>query len=158
MISQQTENRQIRTIPTRKGWWKFDDSADMLKATIGNPLSTYGTEANGPAFGPVEGNLAIVDPIGHALIMDHGIGANGGGTLTNEYSLQIDFMVPAPIPNYVSFFQTGLMNYADGDLFVKANGVVGLGDLGWSTKVVEADIWYRMILSAKCGEYYLLVS
>ena len=142
------------TIPTRKGWWKFDDSTDMLKATIGNPLSTYGTEANGSAFGPVEGNLAIVDPIGHALIMDHGIGANGGGTLTNEYSLQIDFMVPAPIPNYVSFFQTGLMNDADGDLFVKANGVVGLGDLGWSTKVVEADIWYRMIVSAKCGEYY----
>lgn len=142
------------TVPTRKGWWKFDDSADMLKATIGNSLSAYGTEANVSAFGPVEGNLAIIDPIGHALIMDHGIGANGGGTLTNEYSLQIDFMVPAPIPGYVSFFQTGLMNDADGDLFIKANGVIGLGDLGWSTKVVAADTWYRMIVSAKCGEYY----
>ena len=141
-------------IPTRKGWWKFDDSADMLKATIGNSLSTYGSSSNESVAGPVDGNLAIMDPIGHALVMDHGIGANGGGSLTNEYSLQIDFMVPAPIPSYVSFFQTGLMNDADGDLFIKASGVIGLGDLGWSTKVVTADTWYRLVVSAKCGEYY----
>jgi hypothetical protein len=141
-------------VPTRNGWWKFDDSTDMLKATIGNPLSTYGTADNESVPGPVEGNLAIMDPIGHALVMDHGIGANGGGSLTNEYSLQIDFMVPAPIPSYVSFLQTGPMNDADGDLFIKASGVIGLGDLGWSTKTVVADTWYRLIIAAKCGEYY----
>ena len=141
-------------IPTRKGWWKFDDSADMLKATIGNALSTYGSTANESVPGPVDGNLAIMDPIGHALIMDHGIGANGGGSLTNEYTLQIDFMVPAPIPSYVAFFQTGPMNDADGDLFIKGNGTIGLSALGWSTKVVAPDTWYRLIVSAKCGEFY----
>lgn len=141
-------------IPTRKGWWKFDDSADMLKATIGNALGTYGSTPNESVPGPVDGNLAIMDPIGHALVMDHGIGANGGGSLTNEYTFQIDFMVPAPLPGYVSFFQTGPMNDADGDLFVKANGTIGLTALGWSTNVVAPDTWYRLIVSAKCGEFY----
>lgn len=141
-------------IPVRKGWWKFDDSADMMKATLGKPLTPYGTEAHISSFGPVEGNLAIIDPLGSALIMNHEIGANGGGTLTNEYTLQIDFMVAAPIPSYVSFFQTGPMNDADGDLFIKANGTIGLSALGWSTKTIEADVWYRLVVSAKCGEYY----
>lgn len=141
-------------IPVRKGWWKFDDSADMMKATIGKPLTPYGTEAHISSLGPVEGNLAIIDPQGSALVMNHEIGANGGGTLTNEYSLQIDFMVAAPIPSYVSFFQTGPMNDADGDLFIKANGTIGLTALGWSTKTIEADVWYRLVVSAKCGEYY----
>ena len=141
-------------IPTRKGWWKFDDSADMLKATIGNALGTYGSTPNESVPGPVDGNLAIMDPIGHALVMDHGIGANGGGSLTNEYTFQIDFMVPAPLPGYVSFFQTGPMNDADGDLFVKSNGTIGLTALGWSTNVVAPDTWYRLIVSAKCGEFY----
>lgn len=141
-------------IPVRKGWWKFDDSADMLKATIGKPLTPYGTEAHISSFGPVEGNLAIIDPQGSALVMNHEIGANGGGTLTNEYSMQIDFMVVAPIPSYVSFFQTGPMNDADGDLFIKGNGTIGLTALGWSAKTIEADVWYRLVVSAKCGEYY----
>jgi hypothetical protein len=141
-------------IPVRKGWWKFDDPSDLMKATIGNPLAPYGDTPNESVNGPVDGNLAILDPIGHALIMDHGIAANGGGSMVNEYSFQIDFMVPGPIPTYVSFFQTGLMNDADGDLFIKANGTIGLGALGWSTKTVAPDTWYRLIVSAKCGEYY----
>ncbi len=142
------------SIPTRKGWWQFDDATDLMKATIGNPLTQYGNTPDESVNGPVDGNLAISDPVGNALIMDHGIAANGGGTKVNEYSLQIDFYVPNPIPNYVSFFQTGEMNDADGDLFLKANGVIGLGDLGWSTKTINVDTWYRLVVSAKCGEYY----
>ncbi|MDD5184001.1 MAG: T9SS type A sorting domain-containing protein [Paludibacter sp.] len=143
------------TIPTRKGWWKFDDPANLMKATIGNPLTPYGDTPNESVNGPADGNLAISDPIGHALIMDHGIAANGGGALVNEYSFQIDFYVPSPLPNYVSFFQTGAMNAGDGDLFIKGtDGTIGLGVLGWSAKKVVADTWYRMVVSAKCGEYY----
>ncbi len=141
-------------VPVRKGWWKFDDPSDMMKATIGNPLAPYGDTPNESVNGPVDGNLAILDPIGHALIMDHGIPANGGGGNVNEYSFQIDFFVPSPIPSYVCFFQTGPMNDADGDLFIKANGTIGLGALGWSTLTVAADTWYRLVVSAKCGEYY----
>ncbi|TSA38747.1 MAG: T9SS C-terminal target domain-containing protein [Porphyromonadaceae bacterium] len=142
------------SVPERKGWWKFDDASDLMKATIGNPLTPYGDTPNESVNGPVDGNLAISDPIGHALIMDHGIAPNGGGLNVNEYSFQIDFYVPSPIPSYVCFFQTGPMNDADGDLFIKANGTIGLGALGWSTKTIAADTWYRMIVSAKCGEYY----
>lgn len=142
------------TVPVRKGWWKFDDPADLMKATIGNPLTPYGTGAHESLTGPVDGNLAISDAVGQALIMDHGIAANGGGANVNEYSFQIDFYVPGPIPSYVCFFQTGVMNDADGDLFIKANGTIGLGVLGWSTKTVAPDTWYRLIVSAKCGEYY----
>lgn len=148
-------NATTLSFPAKKGQWLFDDAADMMKATIGNPLVPTTIGANTSVAGPAAGNLAISDPKGPALVMDHAIAANGGGTLVNEYSLQIDFSVPGPIPSYVTFIQNGPLNDGDGDLFIKGSTKqIGLGVLGWSTSTVVSDKWYRMVISAKCGEFY----
>jgi hypothetical protein len=139
-------------VPTRVGWWKFDNASDMLKAEIGAPLELAGTQLSVP--GPVAENLATQLDKGNYLTLTHGIAPNGGGTLVNEYTLQIDFSVPA-IGVWHTFFQTDPTNGGDGDLFTKdATNAIGVGDLGYSSGTVAADTWYRMVISVRNGEFY----
>lgn len=149
-------------IPARKGWWKFDDESNLMKATIGQNLAPYGTGAHIAAFGPVEGNGAIVDMPGQGLIMNHGIAANGGGLRVNVYSMQFDVKAIGTEPGYYSFFQTGASNSGDGDLFFKwgtgGTGVLGLGVLGWSTNTVEPEVWYRVVVTSSGTTYKVFVN
>ncbi len=151
MISGQT------VIRARKGLWKFDDAADMLKATIGEPLVLTGTQTS--VAGPLEGNLATEVPLGSSLNMTHGIAANGGGELVNEWSLQIDFSV-AQIDTWYAFFQT---LDGDADLFIAKTAAgdigrvpnsIGCGSTMYSENTVSANVWYRMIVSVKNGEFF----
>jgi len=139
-------------VPARKGWWKFDDAADMLKATIGSPLTITGTHTSVP--GPGDGNLATQVPLGSYLAMAHGISPNGGGDSVNEYSVQIDFSVPE-IGKWHAFFQTNPANAGDADLFTKSSdNTIGTAATGYSTNAVSVDTWYRMIISVKNGEIF----
>ncbi|HSO86924.1 MAG TPA: hypothetical protein VLQ91_10260, partial [Draconibacterium sp.] len=138
-------------IPDRAGWWKFDDSADLPKATVGTPLEIVGNLTS--VDGPVAENKAINVPLGNYMIMTHGIAANGGGTLVNEYSLQIDFSIPeAGI--WHSFFQTDPTNAGDADLFAKDANTLGVGVVGYTAKGISAETWYRMIVTVKNGEFF----
>lgn len=138
-------------VPERKGWWKFDDSANLLKAEIGAPLEIIGTQKS--VDGPVAGNKATqIDP-GNFLIMTHGIAANGGGTTVNDYTLQIDFQVPE-IGIWHSFFQTDPANSGDADLFTSTTNSVGISEIGYSPKGIADNTWYRMIVSVKNGEFF----
>lgn len=149
-------------IPVRKGWWKFDDEANLLKATLGNDLVHYGTGVHTHAFGPVEGNGSIVDLPGQGLIMNHGIAANGGGTRVNVYSMQLDVMAVGTNPGYYSLFQTGAWNSGDGDLFFKWSstppGSVGLSALSWSTNTVEPEVWYRVVVTSSGTTYRVYIN
>ena len=151
MISGQT------VIRPRKGWWKFDDASDMLKASIGEPLVLSGTQTS--VDGPLEGNLATEVPLGSSLNMTHGIPANGGGELVNEWSLQIDFSV-SQIDTWYAFFQT---LDGDADLFIAKTAAgdigrvpnsIGCGSTMYSENTVSANVWYRMIVSVKNGEFF----
>lgn len=151
IISNQTSVRP------RKGWWKFDDAGDMLKATVGQPLTLTGTQTS--VNGPVQGNLATEVPLGSYLTMTHGIAPNGGGQLVNEWSLQIDFLLPQ-IDTWYAFFQT---LDGDADLFVakteasdigRLPNTIGSGSVLYSTNTVSANTWYRMIVSVKNGEFF----
>jgi len=151
LISSQT------VISVRKGWWKFDDASDMLKASIGEPLVLIGTQTS--VDGPVVGNLATEVPLGSSLNMTHGIPANGGGELVNEWSLQIDFSVPQ-IDTLYAFFQT---LDGDADLFIAKTAAgdigrvpnsIGCGSTLYSADTVIANVWYRMIVSVKNGEFF----
>jgi hypothetical protein len=146
-------------IRERKGLWKFDDASDMLKATIGQPLTLTGTQTS--VAGPAAGNLATEVPLGSYLSMAHGIEANGGGTLVNEWSLQIDFSLPA-IDTWYAFFQT---LDSDADMFVAKTAAgdigrvpnsIGCGSTLYSANTVSANTWYRMIVSVKNGEFLKL--
>ena len=145
-------NASTAPLVARKGWWKFDDAADMLKAEIGSPLTLTGTQISVP--GPEEGNLATQVPLGSYLAMSHGIAPNGGGDLVNEYSIQIDFSVPE-IGKWHAFIQTNPANNDDADLFTKASdNTIGTSATGYSTNFVAKDAWYRMVISVTNGEFF----
>lgn len=140
------------TIPVKKGSWKFDDSANMLKAAIGSPLVLTGLQTS--VDGPVAGNLATEVPLESYLTMTHGIAPNGGGTLVNEWTLQIDFAV-AQTETWYAFFQT---LDGDADLFVaksansiRAANTIGTAQTGYTTNAIVANKWYRMVVSVKNG-------
>jgi hypothetical protein len=138
-------------IPARKGWWKFDDPANLEKAEVGTPLQIVGNLTS--VDGPLAENKAAKVTLGNYLIMTHGIGANGGGTMVNEYSLQIDFSMPkAGI--WHAFFQTDITNGGDADLFANTANSLGVQATGYSAKGVSADTWYRMIVTVKNGEFF----
>jgi hypothetical protein len=138
-------------IPDRVGWWKFDDPADLAKATVGTPLQLVGLPF--PVDGPDAENKAAEIPKGNYLIMTHGIAANGGGTMVNEYSIQIDFAVPQK-GIWHAFIQTDPSNGGDADLFTNASNSLGVTATGYTAKGISDNTWYRMIVTVKNGEFY----
>ncbi|MFA6980840.1 MAG: fibronectin type III domain-containing protein [Ignavibacteriaceae bacterium] len=139
-------------ISTRKGWWKFDDTSNLLKAeqNYGKDLELKGTHQT--VAGPAAGNDAVKIGVGSYYKMSHGMAPNGGGggTFVNEYTLQIDFSVPA-IDGWRCFFQTNPANSTDGDCFINAAGNIGTAATGYSAYAVKANEWYRLIVSVKNG-------
>ncbi len=136
-------------VPERKGWWKFDDAANLLKADIGTSLTGDGT----PVEGPTANNKAIQVALGSYLTMNHGIAANGGGTTVNEYTLQIDFSIPET-GKWHAFFQTDpAAGNLDAELFTNTSNAIGVADAGYTSKTVSANTWYRMLVSVKNGEF-----
>ncbi len=138
---------------TRKGWWKFDDVNNPLKveSNFGNDLQLVGTHQT--IDGPETGNGAIKIGVGSHYKMAHGISPNGGGTFVNEYSIQIDFRVPA-IDGWRCFFQLSPANNNDGDCFINTAGNIGTAATGYSSYAVKANEWYRLIISVKNGTQY----
>lgn len=139
------------TFPTRKGWWKFDDTADLVKAEIGLPLVLTGTMES--VEGPGGGNLAVEIGVGNNLAMTHGIEANGGGSLVNEYSLMMDIAMPQG-GVYHALLQTAPANDDDAELFINADNLIGAWRFGYSTLTVSENIWYRLVVTVKNGEFY----
>jgi len=144
-------------VSTRKGWWKFDDAANLVKAepSYGTDLQLVGTQQT--VDGPEAGNGAVKIGVGSYYKMAHGIAANGGGALVNDYTLQFDFRVPA-VDGWRCFFQISLANNNDGDCFVNTAGNIGTQATGYSSYAVKANEWYRLVLSVKNGSqfnYYL---
>lgn len=137
-------------IPERSGWWKFDDAADLVKAATGDPLFAVGALQS--ADGPIDGNKGVKVPLGAYLLMTHNLAPNGGGSMVNEYTLQIDFSIPEG-NIWHTFFQTDLTNGDDGELFANTSNSLGVGTIGYSSKAVSPNTWYRMIVTVKNGEF-----
>ncbi|MFH1194259.1 MAG: metallophosphoesterase [bacterium] len=137
----------------QKGWWKFDDSSNPLKAEpgFGSDLQLVGTHQT--INGPEVGNGAIKIGVGSYYKMKHEILPNGGGALVNEYSIQIDFRIPA-LDGWHCFFQTNPSNNNDGDCFVNTGGNIGVAATGYSSYAVAPNEWYRLVLSVKNGTQY----
>ncbi len=138
-------------VRTKLGSWKFDDPANLLKAEIGNPLELVGTQQS--AEGPTTENKAIRIAAGSYLKMTNGILSNGGGVLVNEYSIQIDFSVPATDVEH-TFFQTDPANASDSELFIDKTGHIGTAVTSYSANVLAANNWYRMVATVKNGEFF----
>ncbi len=141
----------ITTFPVRKGWWKFNDPANLTAASLGQPLSVTGTVKS--VSGPFNGNLAVEVGVGSYLSMTHGIAANGGGSKVNEYTLQLDVMMPVK-GLWHSLFNTDPANSNDGDCFINASNKIGASRTGYSSNEVVENTWYRVLVSVKNGTSY----
>lgn len=144
-------------LSSRKGWWKFDDANNLLKAepNTGTDLLLVGKHEiiDGPT---IENGAAKLGPGNHYKML-HGISPNGGGARVNEYTIQIDFRIPV-LSGWHCFFQTDPTNGTDGDCFVNASGNIGVYVTGYSSHSIVANEWYRFVLSIKNGtqhKYYL---
>ncbi len=139
-------------IPARHGWWKFDDVTNILKADVGSDLALVGTHQI--VAGPEAGNGAVKIGVGSYYKMKHNIGANGGGTLVNEYTILIDFKAPN-IGTWKTFFQTDPKNASDGDCFINTTGNIGTQATGYTSYSVKQNEWYRFVLSVKNGGQHI---
>jgi hypothetical protein len=128
------------------GLWTFDDLSDFAKATIGMPLETVGID-----FETAEGGIRVKK--GSYFIARHGIAAGRGGSNVNEYTLMIDFSIPQT-GVYHTIFQTDLVNSNDAECFIRSGNHIGIGTPGYSTATVEANRWYRLVISFKGGAAY----
>lgn len=144
---------QQATVPTRVGWWKFNNPADLLQAEtgFGIDLTLVGSHTSAP--GPEAGNGSVRIGTGSHYKMQHQIPANGGGSKVNEYTLQFDFKIPA---NGVwhTFFQTDINNSNDGDFFINTSGNMGVAAVGYSAYQIIPNEWYRLIISVKNGDHF----
>lgn len=139
------------SVPPRTGWWKFDDPLDMLAATTGQALVLTGTQTS--VAGPVDGNLATELSVGSYLTMTHGIAANGGGTKVNEYTLQLDILMPTG-GMYHAIYQTAADNSNDAEMFINPDNFIGAWRFGYSANSVSENSWYRLIVTVKNGQFF----
>lgn len=75
----------------------------------------------------------------------HRLGANGGGSLLNRYSLLMDVRFDTRTPGFTSLLQTTLANSDDGDWFLNAAG--GIGISGIYGGLVSDGEWHRLVLT-----------
>lgn len=137
-------------VPVRKGWWKFDDKTNYLKAEIGNDLVLQGSAK--AIDGPKANDNAVTVPKGSYLKLTHGLPSTLGN-MVNTYTISIDFRVPS-IGQWYCFFQTSPTNGNDGDCFINTSGNIGVAATGYSGYVVRANEWYRLVISVKNGTQY----
>ena len=136
------------------GEWLFDDSSNLLKATMGDDLVLVGS--HNATEGPMSNNKAITIGRGSHYKVNHGIKPKQGHQNVNEYSLLFDFMID-DIGAWRSFFQTNPSNNDDGDLFINtSDGTIGVGDTGYSSKSVTPGQWHRLVVSVNNESQYKL--
>lgn len=146
------------------GLWRFQSSADKLKATIGVDL-TNSTPSNagfllGPwtVIGPGLNDGGIVqDRSFDFLTANPSFTPNGGSSsYVNEYSIAWDVQAGAGLN---SLYQTAFNgNDNDGDLWINATNqavaTIGVDDVGYSTSTFDATKWHRIVLSVDNGSFF----
>lgn len=141
--------------PELVGLWEFLNAGNLGLATIGSDLVINGTT---PGFSSslsdsnslsLNGVITTVQGSANNLLANHGIGANGGGTKTNIYSIGFDFISPASSSSeFRSFFQTNVSNIGDAEYFITSSGNgLGRGGIGYSPAITNG-VWYRVVLVA----------
>jgi hypothetical protein len=164
-------NLQGANVPSGlTGLWRFQNSADKLKATIGTDLVNSHPDNANALLGPwtdigveswhtkySDGGI-IQDRSFDHLTVFHGIGPEGKGTgaYINKYTIAVDFF---PAAGWNSLYQTSFNGNAnDGDLWVDATitnaAVIGVSGVGYSTATFDATKWHRIVWSVDNGNFF----
>lgn len=142
--------------PHLKGYWKFQDTKNLTKATVGNKLVLVGTHQQ--VAGAAYGDTAIRIAVGSYYKYAHGIAANGGGDSVNRYTLMFDFKVLS-FKQWHTFFQTDTTNTNDGECFIRPNTTtkparIGTATTKYTNDSINAKQWYRLVISVNLNNYY----
>ncbi len=134
---------------TLVGLWEFENSGNLAEATVGSDLTLNGSITSTTGSGATGDSGAANVPVGAYLTVANPIGANGGGSETNEYTLVIDFKFPT-LANWISFMDTE--SGGDGDYFYSNSRGLGVASEGYvddddPPSSVLADTWHRLVLT-----------
>src|SRR5437867_1781708 len=121
-----------------------------LNSSIGGAALTTGFAAPALSAGvayptlTINGSTAQVASFtrGTWFSMAHGLGANGGGSLLNQYTFIFDVMFPSRPSGWAVLYQTTPANNNDGEWFV--NPSQGLGISGNYSGTVADGTWNRL--------------
>lgn len=140
--------------PKLIGRWDFDLPANLTQATLGTDLQLVGSAQAIAGNGANDGAVRI--GAGSHFRCTHGIGANGGGTSTNEYTLVFEMRSPAEsATSWISFFQTSPTNGNDAECFVRSTQrTIGISTTGYSTWTLPQETWTRIAISVDNGGFY----
>jgi hypothetical protein len=140
-------------LPQPVGVWTFEDENNLVKATTGADLEANGnfTFVDGP-----NGTKAVKPGINSFFTIHHNIGANGGGSYVNEYTLMMDIRdSDLELRDWLSVFNNGSGNSGEGVLWINRSGMIGYATLGgYSLIGLAHNTWHRVVVAAKLGESF----
>ena len=134
--------------------WEFENSGDLGAATIGTDLGLTGAITSTVGSGGLDAGAANVG-VNEFLTATSPIGANGGGLRSNEYTLLIDFKIPALV-NWIALFEMSSPAGGDGDYFYSDGRGLGVSNQGYvdnnnPPSSVLANTWHRLVLTVDQG-------
>jgi fibronectin-binding autotransporter adhesin len=144
---------------TLTGLWEFGDSGNLAAATVGSDLTINGTSPTWNAtetYGSttLSGVITTIGGTANNLRAATGIGANGGGSRTNEYTFVWDVRTPGT-GAWRSFFSTNLANTSDAEYFLRStNSAFGRSSPIGYRSTLPANSWTRVVLTADLGIFY----
>lgn len=126
------------------GSWNFDGNFTAQVGTDANPVGAGSFEND-----TIAGQTAQVYRFqqNSYLAITHGVGPNGGGSRTNQYTIIMDIKFPSR-SGWTSLFQTNPANTDDGDCFINPGSGIGIsGDYtDPSTFQFQDNVWQRLAL------------
>lgn len=161
----ETLQQKINSL-SAKGYWEFEDQANLTKKTIGNDLIFVEDNKQITSIaGPRYDNKAIRIPrdpknagvTGTFVRCNHGFQPKNGEEKINEYTIMWDVRLPdeAGMPEsgyYTLMSSRTLDNSQDQDLAIKRAGNIGLGGIGYSSDgTLVKGKWYRVVFVVKAG-------
>jgi hypothetical protein len=137
-----------------KGKWTFEDPSDFGKPIYGNALQLVGSGFEPLNDGPNGSKGVRVDKGSHFKCV-HGMAATSDG-LVGEYTMLMDVRYPSAQGNiWYTFYQTVWANNSDATIFIHNNNKgVGVGNIGYSSTPLPADVWNRVAFSVKKGSWF----
>jgi hypothetical protein len=149
------------------GFWRFQDNANKLAATVGTALTTSDPGNSAWMTGPwtvinpgLSDNGIVQERAWDYMTLTHGIGPNGGGSYVNNYTVAIDYLQGSD--GWNSLYQTaGDAHANDGELFIapgsgggRAGSTIGIGTVGYSSLTFDASQWHRIVWSVDNSSFF----
>jgi hypothetical protein len=136
----------VPLIETALGHWEFDDSGNPGKATVGQDLGLFGNITQ--VDGPKAANKAVrIDAGGsNYLKVTHGLTPDADDHVSNWTIMIVFKMIEKNGSNWHTIMQTDITPSGDADFFIRENGNVGVGALGYKGPALEVNKWYCLVM------------